>query len=90
MFLVRRVRRGLFSDEVFLEAAKDGVLTRRWLALDRLASWTLKSEQWPIVSCEIFSLRVPKGSLASGERVTQNEIEAIDLESLRRRRSPQG
>lgn len=88
MFIVRRVRRGIFSDQIYLEALKGGVLTKQWLALDRLASWTLKSEQWTVAPCEIFSLRVPKGSSVAGEKVTKSEIEAINLKSLRRRRLP--
>lgn len=88
MFIVRRIRRGFFSDEAYLEAVKEGVVTKRWLALDRLASWTLKSEQWHIVSHEVLSLRVPKGLWDEGETLTLGEVEAITTNSLKRRKSP--
>lgn len=86
MFIVRRVRRGLFSDSAFLEAVSDGVLTKRWLGWDRLGASTLKSEPWSIASGDVFLLRVPRGSLSECQTLSTDDVEAVDLKPLKRRK----
>lgn len=88
MFVVRRVRRGLFSDNAILEAVNSGVLTKRWLGWDRLGASTLRSEPWSIASGDFFTLRVPRGSLNECQTLAAVDVEAINLKPLKRRRTP--
>jgi hypothetical protein len=87
MFIVRRIRRGLFSDSAFLEAVSDGVLTKRWLGWDRLGALTLRSEPRCIASGGVFTLQVPRGSLSECQTLSTDDVEAIDLTPLKRRKS---
>lgn len=87
MFIVRKAKSGLFSDHAYLEAVNDGVLTRRWLDWDRLGASTLRSELWSFASGEVFTLRVPKGSMSEHQMLSTNDLEDFNLKSLKRLRS---